>query len=138
MRIVMANMLRFAVAAVVLMAATSIGAPSYQVTILHPSTGFTNSHAYSVSGGQQVGYGTFSPGGQFHALLWSGTAGSCVDLNPAGFYWSEAYGVSGGQQVGYGMGTATGPGHYPHALLWSGTASGYVDLNPSGFFQSYA
>ena len=62
-----------------------------------------------------------------HALLWSGTAASAVDLNPVGFTFSEARGVFGGQQVGYGYGPATG-GTFNHALLWSGTAGSAVDL----------
>jgi hypothetical protein len=35
-----------------------------------------------------------------HALLWSGTAGSVVDLNPSGYGVSIAWGVSGSSQVG--------------------------------------
>jgi uncharacterized membrane protein len=64
-----------------------------------------------------------------HALLWSGTAESYVDLNPSGVHESKAYGVSAGQQVGYGDG---------RALLWSGTSDSSVMLNPSGFQHSYA
>jgi hypothetical protein len=65
-----------------------------------------------------------------HALLWSGTAASCIDLTPSGYSMtSVAYGVSDGQQVGSARG---------HAALWSGTAESYVDLNPSGFRESLA
>ena len=86
--------------------------------------------AIGVSDGQQVGhvYG--------HAALWSGTAASYVDLNPAGIDTSEAWGVSAGQQVGWGHGIDTG--NRDHALLWSGTAESYVDLNPTGFIESQA
>ncbi len=70
--------------------------------------------------------------GYEHALLWSGTAASAVDLNPSGIDLVYAYGISGGQQVGSGYGSATG-GIIYHALLWSGTAASAVDLNPSGF-----
>ena len=83
-----------------------------------------------ISGTQQVGWGQGSAtGGNEHALLWSGTAESCVDLNPSGFDGSYAYGISGTQQVGYGDG---------HALLWYGSAVSYVDLHPSGWDNSYA
>jgi uncharacterized membrane protein len=71
-----------------------------------------------------------------HALLWSGTAGSAVDLNPAGVDNSYAYATGGTRQVGYGSGTATG--FNAHALLWSGTAASTIDLNPTGFGYSYA
>ncbi|MEY2430110.1 MAG: hypothetical protein QOJ40_2995, partial [Verrucomicrobiota bacterium] len=76
-------------------------------------------------GSQQVGagYGSAS-GGYYHALLWSGTAGSAVDLHPSGFDNSYALGISGSQQVGYGYTS----GVIQHALLWSGTAESVVDL----------
>jgi hypothetical protein len=84
-----------------------------------------------------VGYGSGAATGSYeHALLWSGTAASAVDLNPSGLRHSWAYGVSGSQQVGYGEGAATG--NYDHALLWSGTATSAVDLNPGGFDNSLA
>lgn len=65
--------------------------------------------------------------GNYHALLWSGSASSVVDLHPIGFENSSATGISGGQQVGSGNGSATG-GEY-HALLWSGNANSVVDLH---------
>jgi len=102
----------------------------YSAVILHPDSGFSISAAYGVSGSQQVGYGV---GGSMHALLWSGTAASCEDLNPSGFDESYAYGVFGGRQVGYGI-----KGGYAHALLWSGTAVSCEDLHPSGFNGSCA
>lgn len=91
---------------------------------LHPPIGFASSNALRISGGQQVGYGSY-PG--WHALLWSGTPDSVVDLNPNGIDRSEAWGVAGGMQVGYGRGSATGG--ESHALLWSGTADSVVDLH---------
>ena len=72
-----------------------------------------------------------------HALLWSGTAESCVDLHPSvGSAGTAALAVSGGQQVGYG-----GVGSEIHALVWSGTADSVVDLHaylPDGYFWSEA
>ena len=82
--------------------------------------------------GQFVGSGY--TGGQTHAMLWTGTGGSYVDLNPSGFSESTGEGISGPQQVGGGSGSATGG--QSHALLWSGTAGSFVDLNPSGFTES--
>ncbi|MBP7934264.1 MAG: hypothetical protein KA354_06405 [Phycisphaerae bacterium] len=109
---------------------------------LHP-VGFTFSLAWGVGGGQQVGYGfvqhnTNKKGGssvaQCHALLWTGSAASVVDLNPAGFTASAAHGVGGGQQVGYGTRTDG----TQHALLWTGSAASVVDLHPAGFTSSLA
>ncbi len=48
--------------------------------------GFYGSSAFGIGGGQQVGYGSLFPMGiNGHALLWSGSAASVVDLNPSGF-----------------------------------------------------
>ncbi|OHB58398.1 MAG: hypothetical protein A2173_08785 [Planctomycetes bacterium RBG_13_44_8b] len=118
---------------------------------LTPSKSFS-SRAYGAGGNQQVGWGYDStivipaPGGPgsgstnpVHALLWSGTADSCVDLNPSsGFSNSGAYGTNGTQQVGYGY---TDSDNQQHALLWSGTADSYIDLHqflPAGFTDSLA
>ncbi|MGD0770937.1 MAG: hypothetical protein ABSB42_22365 [Tepidisphaeraceae bacterium] len=94
--------------------------------------GITTSVAWGTNGAQQVGYGLgyISGTGDFsHALLWSGTAGSAVDLNPtdfSGIASSFAFGTNGTQQVGYGAGSGTG--NNSHALLWSGSAGSAVDL----------
>jgi probable HAF family extracellular repeat protein len=93
-----------------------------------------------VSGGQQVGFGFgFDEHGTFvsHALLWTGSAASVVDLHPSGFTGSLASGVSGSQQVGVGQGFDTSL----HALLWTGSAESVVDLNaflPTGFDSAQA
>ncbi|MCI0499903.1 MAG: PEP-CTERM sorting domain-containing protein [Planctomycetales bacterium] len=106
---------------------------------MNPS-GFTRSIARGISGNQQVGYGYGSAtGNKEHALLWGGSAASCVDLNPGGFTYSYAWGISGNQQVGAGNGSATG--NREHALLWSGSADSFIDLHqflPTGFVGSYA
>ena len=67
------------------------------------------------------------------ASLWSGTADSWVDLNPAGSTQCEANAISGGQQVGYAR-----VGGVFRASLWSGTAASWVDLNPAGATRSLA
>src|SRR5262249_43751934 len=66
-----------------------------------------------------------------HALLWNGTPGSAVDLNPAVlglFSSSMAVGTNGMQQVGHGIGGATAGA--THALGWGGTAASAVGLQP--------
>jgi hypothetical protein len=63
-------------------------------------------------------------------LLWTGTAGSAVDLSPTGLGSpsdSVALGVYGGQEVG-DYSTPTTP---LHAVLWTGTANSAIDLHPS-------
>jgi hypothetical protein len=104
---------------------------------LNPS-GFTSSYAYGISGTQQVGNG-WGPVIGTHALLWSGSADSFIDLHPSGFYDSYAFGTNGTQQVGTGSGSATGDSD--HALFWSGIADSFVDLHqflPPGFYGSGA
>jgi len=91
----------------------------------------TASSAMGVSpnGAQQVGYGALLiSGNQFeHAIVWSGSANSAVDLNPAGFDISFAVGTNGAVQVGFGNGPTTG--NDDHALLWTGTTASVQDLN---------
>jgi peptidoglycan/xylan/chitin deacetylase (PgdA/CDA1 family) len=110
-------------------------ATRYKAVILNPSGWWWASKAYDISAGKQAGCaGGSATGGAWHAFLWSGTAGSYVDLHPIGFYDSFASGVSGGRQVGAGRGIITQWNH--HALLWNGTAESCVDLHPSGFLGS--
>jgi hypothetical protein len=88
---------------------------------------------YATDGNHQVG-------GAGHALLWSVTAASVIDLHPAGFYSSRAYDVAGAQQVGVGQ-IRQGTSLIEHALLWNGTAASAVDLHPTnltGFDGSIA
>ena len=110
--------------------------PTYTAFDLSPTnlSGFTSSGAGGSFGGQQIGFG--STGTAAHALLWSGSAASTVDLHPAGFVNSYGAAVAGGQQVGYAN-LAGDTGTY-HALLWSGSASSAIDLNPAGFTYSQA
>ena len=108
-------------------------AAQWTATVLQPS-GIVISNAYGVSGGQQVGDGAgAATGGAAHALLWTGSAASWVDLHPAGFLVSHALAVSGGQQVGCSM-TAAGS---IHAGLWTGGAASWIDLHPTGWGASH-
>lgn len=111
---------------------------------LHPAN--LNGILYSAAGGlcpsQQVGFGQFvggpSPGGTMpHALLWSGSAASAVDLHPASVanvVGSTATATDGVHQVGqvwYGQYlSGQFAGDIIHAAVWSGTADTMVDLNP--------
>jgi hypothetical protein len=85
---------------------------------------------------QQIGEGGIDPSiGDTHALLWSGTAASVVDLHPAGFKTSTGSAIAGNVQGGAGQLTVTTEGN--HALLWRGTAASVVDLHPSGYYNTY-
>jgi len=75
-----------------------------------------------------VGYAAV--GGTSRASLWSGTAASWVNLDPAGY--SVAVGVDDGVQVGS---MRTGG---DRAALWRGTPGSYVNLHPAGATTSFA
>jgi hypothetical protein len=97
----------------------------YSVVNLNPLFIGETSQALSINGHQQVGRGTALTQSinEDHALLWSGTAVSVVDLTPKGFDEAIADGISGNQQVGVGVGSATHYNH--HALLWTGSADSW-------------
>ncbi|HSH92737.1 MAG TPA: chitobiase/beta-hexosaminidase C-terminal domain-containing protein, partial [Roseimicrobium sp.] len=97
-------------------------------------TGSLGSQAFGVGGGQQAGFGQFGQTvGDYRALLWTGTAGSVVNLHPAAGGYSIAFGADAGQQAGY-----VTIGGQLHASLWSGTAASWVDLHPAGTGNSRA
>jgi hypothetical protein len=98
---------------------------------LHPATGFINTVADAVSGTEQVGYGYGYYIGHdalppTSALLWTGSAGSVVDLSPDGYTRSAAFGTNGVLQLGFAVPETPGAGG--HAAVWSGTAASFVDL----------
>jgi uncharacterized membrane protein YgcG len=110
---------------------------------LHP-VAFPYSKALGVHDGQQVGYGSTLPYPGLpadsiayhttsHAVVWTGTAASAVDLNPIGFSASEANATNGIQQGGWAYDSVN---ISQHAGLWSGTAASFVDLHPAGFTDS--
>ncbi|HTF89664.1 MAG TPA: hypothetical protein VK843_14715 [Planctomycetota bacterium] len=101
------------------------------VVSLHPP-GSPGSQARSVHSGQQIGSNIV--GGAWHASLWSGTAGSIIDLHPsAGPDWSEGWGMDGSQQVGRAR-----LGGIWRASLWTGTASSWINLAAAGSTESMA
>ena len=82
--------------------------------------------AEGTDGVHQVGY-AYGLDFQQHAMLWSGSADSAIDLQPTNLPAlnltnSTAIGVHGMQVVGSGSGL--------HALLWNGSANSAVDLTP--------
>ena len=109
----------------------------YQAINLSPPAPFFPqsevSSAAAVEGGQQAG---FSDNGGSHAALWSGSASSFVDLNPAGFRSSQVLSTAGRQQAGSGI--SSSGDNSPQALLWSGSAASAVNLNPAGSYTSQA
>jgi hypothetical protein len=123
---------------------------------LHPTdlNGFIHSFAVATTDSQQVGFGSKDPFGDYsrytHALVWSGTAESAVDLQPtnlSGVDVSVANGTNGAHQVGVGYqgrdygGTITPISGTGRALLWSGTADSVIDLQsllPADFTSSTA
>jgi hypothetical protein len=110
--------LAFVWATVLLVGINGVFATDYVAVDLGPS-GFADSSAFGIAGGQQAGGGFGSAtGGVAHALLWSGTAASAVDLHqflPAGFIDSRARSIDDqGNIVGY----ATDSAGNSHAILW--------------------
>ena len=93
-------------------------------TDLHPA-GYTDSKVTALTATQQVGEGwvgtPFYPGSVRHALVWSGSADTVVDLNqylPAGYTQAVATGIdANGNVVGYAYNTfVQGPGVPPDAV----------------------
>jgi hypothetical protein len=86
------------------------------------------SAAFGTNGTHQVGNAEAEDSRQ-HAMLWSGTPDSAVDLNGQ-FLSSNAWAISpdGTQQVGSAYGPSTGGN--THAVLWRGSAASVVDLTP--------
>jgi len=113
-------------------------------TTIHPATlPFNFSKALGIRNGQQVGYvsnasypygETLSYHPLSHAVLWTGSAASAVDLNPVGYTASEALATNGTQQGGWAYNSL--PVQSQHAALWSGTPDSFIDMNPAGYSDS--
>jgi hypothetical protein len=129
--------LRTCIAGGIVVPALAAHAVTYTAALLHPpalakSLGNGNSNAH------QVGYGSTSTTiSTEHALLWTDTAASVVDLNPAGYAYSGLHATDDSINKHVGYGALTGTPNNPHALLWSGTNTTPVDLHPSGYSYSY-
>jgi hypothetical protein len=74
------------------------------------------------------------PQGATHALLWSGSASTAVDLNPRPYISSFGTDTDGRQQVGW----ASLDNNTTYAFVWSGTAASGVNLKGDGYFSSLA
>ena len=90
---------------------------------LHPVSGYDMSAAWAVCNGTQVGEGFVTGTGEQHALLWTGTAASVVDLHQyvagMGYVSSSALSVdSSGNVVGFAR-LASGE---RHAMLWKASS----------------
>lgn len=109
------------------LAATTPPATSYEATDLNGIVA-SETWACGAGGSQQVGYACYGDPSpvSVYAVLWTGSAGSAVDLHPAGFASSVAKRVHNGHQVGYGQYADL----TQHALVWNGTAASVVDLHP--------
>ncbi len=109
---------------------TSSGQPTY-----------TNAYGLAAAGGGAGGVqGGFasdnvpvSASPPDHALIWSGTAASFVDVNPTGAASSDIYAVSATTQVGDAV-LATGQ----TAGYWNGSASSFTALPTGGLSQTEA
>jgi hypothetical protein len=104
----------------------SCAGAQWTVVRLHPDV--IESYAFGVNGNHQAGK-TITIEDVTRAALWNGSAGSWVDLHPAGANWSEARATAGGQQAG-----AAGD----RACIWTGTAASIVYLQPLGVDRSFA
>jgi len=107
---------------------------SASAVVLGPSSGGWQTWAWGIGGNQQMGMGSGSGTGfAFHALMWTGTQASMVDMHPAGYDVSAGYATDGTMQAGQAA-----VGGVIHAMAWSGTAASAVDLMPAGATESHA
>ena len=112
----------FVICGIAAIAASAIA--QWTVVDLTPS-GAAGAGATCVGESQQGGWSTV--GGS----LWTGTAGSWVNLNPAGSTTSRINGCSNGQQAGSAI-----IGGVTCAGLWSGTAASWVNLGVANWTSS--
>src|SRR5262249_26228838 len=98
----------------------------YSFVDLDPG-GFNATEASGAASGQQVGFGD---NGVHRGLLWTGTAGSYVDMTPTSVASaSTILGTDGTQQVGY-IARNGDPSGAPRAWVWNGTPESGNALNP--------
>ena len=105
--------------------------PPWTFVDLNPVDVPAYSQAHGTTPNQQAGY--VDSGGGVRACIWTGSAGSLINLHPTGAVTSEAEATCGTQQAGYAL-LNTGL----HAALWTGTAKSFVDLHPAGAAASVA
>jgi hypothetical protein len=98
---------------------------------LHPA-GFQSSQVLGISADQQGGWGETNitdVDNSFvaHALIWTGSAASVVDVNPSDSQGSIIYAVRNGKQAGFYSDNSDPDRH--KACVWSGTAASMVDID---------
>ena len=117
------------------LAITSVCQAQWSVTEFDPPSGYKYAVGTAISPTNQFGFiDSFSGGNEFsYAVSWSYTAGSLVNMNPAGALQSKIFSAAGTQQVGQ---VQIG-GNYV-AGLWNGSASSFVNLGTAGFTTTEA
>ncbi|MDX2177745.1 MAG: hypothetical protein SF028_14885 [Candidatus Sumerlaeia bacterium] len=103
---------------------------------LAPPSGYGASRATATDGIKQSGFAISNDSGLNHAMIWSGTASSFVDVHPPAFDSSRIQGAAPGIQVGFGE-----VGGARQALLWRGSLGTLVNLHEvlgAGYVESEA
>lgn len=96
----------------------SLASAQWQALDLHPS-GRTWSRGDAMIGAKQGG------SAQNRAGVWSGSAGTWVELHPVGAFDSRCWGVSSSQEVGQ-----VNVGGLTQASLWQGSSGTWTSLHP--------
>jgi len=94
---------------------------------LHSAT-YETTEVTGISGSQQVGRGTFTGNNHIHALMWTGTPESVVDMNPPGVLSSEMLAVRDNVQIGDRWVTVNAL-NVQKACIWTGTPDSMQDLD---------
>ncbi len=103
---------------------------------LHPPVGHIYSVATSTDDVDQCGYAYSNLGG-IHAMKWSGSNSSSVDMQPSGYNFSYCTGVDNGEQGGFAEQQSYAV-TASHAMLWHGSSAA-TDMHPIsmvGYFFS--
>jgi hypothetical protein len=110
----------------------SLAPAQWSFVDLHPASATSHSVAGGAGPGQQVGWSGIN--NAWRASLWTGSAGSFVDLTPTGYAAGFAHATDGAVQVG-----RVSLDHFNYrAGMWSGSAASFVDLHPAGATVSWA
>ena len=95
---------------------------------LHPSVGYIYSVATSTDDTDQCGYAYSNLGG-IHAVKWSGSSSSMIDLQPSGYNFSYCTGEDNGEQGGFAEQQSYAV-TASNAMLWHGTSLA-TDMHPA-------
>src|SRR5579864_4549388 len=128
----------------------TLTATTYTFVDLGPAPNGHSAYAYGANKTNQAGayaYTTISCGKDcsstlYHALAWSGSGSTPIDINPPIINFAESwvYGGAGSILVGTGLTDNGGYLGYPHAMLWRGSTFKWKDIHPTGdsFSDAYA